>query len=150
VQSGEVPVVHVVTLSVTPPSTMAVHVIPAPELLPPELPELEPPESVPPEEPAPDEPPLDELPPDELPPEDEPEPDPLEPEPPELEAVPESSPGPVVDGLLLLLQPVVEVVPARKAPAQIVAIETALIVVSSFLAWFCYCPEGSARQVLMV
>lgn len=131
-QSGEVPVVHVVTLSVTPPSTIAVQDVAAPELLPPELPELEPPESVPPDELPPDE--LPELPPDELPLEDEPpELEPLELEPPELEAVPESSPPPVVEGLLLLLQPVVEVVPARKAPAQIVAIKTALIVVSSIL-----------------
>jgi hypothetical protein len=49
---------------------------------------------------------------------------------------------PEVDGLLLLLQPAIEVAAARPLPANIVAIKTALIVLSSFP---CRGASGSCR-----
>lgn len=132
VQSGEVPVVQVVTLSVTPPSTATVQDAAAPELLPPEsVPELVPPESVPPELVPPEVEPPELLPP-EVPPLEEVEV-------PELEAAPLESSPPLdppssvltVDGLLLAAQPAAAL-PARRATlAQIVTIEAAFIVVSS-------------------
>jgi hypothetical protein len=142
--------VHVVTLSLTPPSTTVLQSTAVePELLPESVPELEPPESVPPEELLDDEelvedplelvdPPLEVEPPELL----------VAPLEPELEA---SSPVPEVDGLLLLPQPPMDVATARALPARIVAIKAALIVVSSFrIAALRALSRPAAPKVLMI
>jgi hypothetical protein len=91
------------------------------------VPELDPPESVPP---VPDdelvEVPLELV----VPLEEEPPELPVASDPPEASSPPELVPE--VDGLLLLPQPAIEVAAARALPANIVAITTALIVLSSF------------------
>jgi hypothetical protein len=119
-----------------------------PELLPESLPELEPP-SVPPEV-LPDEElvedPLELV--DPLP-EDEPPELPVALSEPEASSPPEVVP--VVDGLLLLLQPPTDEATPRPLPARIVAIKTALIVLSSFrIAALRALSRPAAPKVLMI
>ena len=144
-QLGDVPVVQVVTLSVTPPSTIVSHEAVAPPVPASPAP-LDAPASLAPEVAASD----DEVP-DALDPDVDdmsepevvaPDADPLDPDGPVLaldaplpagDPLPDDEPLPLVpvDGLLLLLHPIPMLAAASSVPTPTVAIETAFIVASS-------------------
>jgi hypothetical protein len=131
VQDTAVVVSQVVTLSVTPPSTANVQSSRVPEELP-VAPDDDPPDDV-----APEVVPLVVAPlvvPEVVAPDVVPVADAPEVEAPELEAVePESAPVfcPVVEGLLLLLQPTMEDVAPKEAAAVTMVIQTAAFIVVS-------------------